>query len=193
MKQHRAAYILAGGESRRMGQDKGLITWKGKKIVEHIADAVSPLVDEIFIVSPNEAYDVLPYDRIEDVYPGRGPLAGIHTAMCHTNHARNFVLSCDAPLLSTSFLNWLLQNATEDADVTYPLVDGKDMPLIGIYATYCKGVIEAALFENNLRVRDVLDQLLVQTIETPKTYQTHLMNMNTPQDVELLENKTNEG
>ena len=59
--------ILAGGQSSRMGSDKGLISFNGSLFIEHVIKALKPLVKNIIIVSNNPDYDTFGYKRVSDL------------------------------------------------------------------------------------------------------------------------------
>ena len=73
--------ILAGGKSSRMGTDKGFVMYKNKAFIQHIIEAIHPLVDEIIIVSNNPDYDVFKLKRVNDIIENAGPLAGVYTGL----------------------------------------------------------------------------------------------------------------
>lgn len=95
--------ILAGGAGRRVrGQDKGLLIWRGKRLIDHVAERFAPQTDEL-IVSCNrnvKAYDGIGDKRVQDNRPDfQGPLAGIEAAMAHVSGNILVVVACDAPLI----------------------------------------------------------------------------------------------
>ncbi|HHO59187.1 MAG TPA: molybdenum cofactor guanylyltransferase [Thiotrichales bacterium] len=103
--------ILAGGRGRRVGgQDKGLLVYNGKKLVEHVIEAISPLCDDI-VISANrnmETYRQYSGKVISDITPDfQGPLAGLHAALPHCRHRRVFVCPCDMPMLTTGVFETL--------------------------------------------------------------------------------------
>ena len=66
------AIILAGGQSSRMGSDKGLTMFNNKPFIQHIIDVVRPMCREIIIVSSNLAYDVFECTRQADIISNVG-------------------------------------------------------------------------------------------------------------------------
>ena len=107
--------ILAGGKSSRMnGIDKGLLEYKGQRLIEHALASVSSQVDEI-IISANrhlEEYASFGYRVIsDDNNRFDGPLAGMASAISHCNHDRVLVIPCDMPLLPASLVSTLVQHS----------------------------------------------------------------------------------
>ena len=54
----RTAIILAGGKSSRMGEDKGLMLFEGKTMIQYIIDTIQPLVDDVIIISNQTGYGI---------------------------------------------------------------------------------------------------------------------------------------
>lgn len=88
-------FILAGGQSRRMGQDKAALKWGTTSLLEHMVHLLSTVVPSVRIVGRGG----LP-DRI----PGKGPLGGILTGLESTDQPANLFLAVDLPLLAQDFL-----------------------------------------------------------------------------------------
>lgn len=107
--------ILAGGKSSRMnGMDKGLLEYRGQRLIERAIASVSSQVDDI-IISANrhlEEYASLGYRVIsDDNNRFDGPLAGIASAISHCNHDWVLVIPCDMPLLPASLVATLAQHS----------------------------------------------------------------------------------
>ena len=117
-----AGVILAGGRARRMNnQDKGLVNFKGRPMVSYAIAALTTVVDCVFINANRniDQYRQFGWPVISDQTDSfDGPLAGVLTAMIHTNAEFLVVIPCDSPLIKTEHLQKLLLIRTEnDADV----------------------------------------------------------------------------
>ena len=88
-------FILAGGQSRRMGQDKAALKWGETSLLEHMVQLLSTVTTSVRIVGRGD----LP-DRI----PGKGPIGGILTGLESTDKAVNLFVAVDLPLLAADFL-----------------------------------------------------------------------------------------
>lgn len=122
-----SAAILAGGASRRMGQDKALLNLDGetRPLLGRAIDRVAPLVEELFIVSPDrEEYRQFGVLMVADRYPGEGPLGGIATALGATTCDRCLVVACDMPFLNPALLRWMLERR-DGAEVFVPVTPGE--------------------------------------------------------------------
>jgi molybdopterin-guanine dinucleotide biosynthesis protein A len=114
--------ILAGGLARRMNkQDKGLVSFKGRPMVSYAIAALAPLVDHIVINAnrSSEQYRQFGWPVVADQTDGfDGPLAGVLSAMTHTDADVLLVIPCDSPLIKAEHLQKLLvARAENDADV----------------------------------------------------------------------------
>jgi molybdenum cofactor guanylyltransferase len=95
--------ILAGGRGRRMlGNDKGLVDYMGRPLIEHVLDRITPQVSDI-VISANRNlphYRSYGYQVIPDSIGGfAGPLAGIASALPACRHSWVLVTPCDMPYL----------------------------------------------------------------------------------------------
>ena len=129
-----AGCILAGGAGTRMGgRDKGLVSWRGRPLVEWVMERFQPQVD-CLMISANRHLDQ--YRRyglpvISDAaVEFTGPLAGIERALAASPQPLVAVVPCDAPRLPADLvyrLHQALQAA--DADIAYAVTDDGDQPV----------------------------------------------------------------
>jgi len=104
--------ILAGGEGKRVGGvDKGLLEYRGKPLIEHVIEKVSPQVDDI-VISANrntKRYQLYSQKVITDESEQYlGPLAGINAALTHCQHDRVLIVACDTPFLPSDIIHRFL-------------------------------------------------------------------------------------
>ena len=113
-----------------MGTEKGLILYKNKPFVEHIIEAMNPLVDNIIIISNNKAYKSFGFRCYEDLIKNTGPLAGIYTGLRYSKTDNNLIVSCDIPLIKTAVLQKLIDQKNDTSEIIQLQSQGKNMPLI---------------------------------------------------------------
>src|SRR5512140_2923630 len=105
-----SGFILAGGTSSRMGADKALLAFRGHTLLGHALQLAVAVAGSCHIVGSRQKYEK--YGAvIEDVFPGQGPLAGIHAALRASATDFNLVLAVDTPLIGVDFLRHLLARA----------------------------------------------------------------------------------
>src|ERR1041385_1796721 len=97
-------FILAGGKSSRMKEDKGLMLLNRKAIVQYVIDALKPAVKEVIIISNNEVYKQFGYQVIPDLVNDAGPMGGIFTGLSRSNTLYNFFASCDMPFITSEVI-----------------------------------------------------------------------------------------
>ena len=125
--------ILAGGKSSRMGVNKALLPLKGKPIIEHTASMLKSLFPSVILITNHpEEYSFLELEAFVDVYPGRGPIAGIHSGLINSKTARNFVISCDIPLISEELIEYIVNYKTVHP-ITLLKAEGFLQHLCGMY------------------------------------------------------------
>jgi molybdenum cofactor guanylyltransferase len=103
-----SAAILAGGKSSRMGRDKALLPLVdgGAPMLAIVLDRLSAVADDLLVVAVDrERYEPFGARVVPDLYPGGGPLVGIHAAVAHAKHQHCLVVACDMPFLSAPLLD----------------------------------------------------------------------------------------
>src|SRR5687768_11842733 len=95
-----SAAILAGGESRRMGSDKAMLDFAGRPLVERIADRLSAISEEVFVVGKRRLEVDVP--TVLEASDPQTPLLGVLTALRAARHPLVFICGCDMPFVSPS-------------------------------------------------------------------------------------------
>ena len=125
------AVILAGGKGSRLGgQDKGLVSYQNKPLIQHVLDKIEPQVGQIIINANRNQDDYAKFDYpviSDELSDFQGPLAGFLTGMktCNTDYI--LTLPCDGPDLPDDLVSRLV-NELEDKTAENNLVvahDGK--------------------------------------------------------------------
>lgn len=88
--------IQAGGESKRMGQDKAHVPFLGRPMIEHVIERVAAVADEIVITSNSpQKLTYLGLSVYSDVTPIRGALNGFLTALSVAQYEIVCIIACD--------------------------------------------------------------------------------------------------
>lgn len=161
------AIILAGGKSSRMKEEKGLVLFNGKALVEHVIDATRNVTDKIIIITANSAYHQFGVSCIEDDMKDKGPLGGILTGLTHSSTAKNLLLGCDMPFLSVELLQALIRNCGEE-DVLLTEHKGLAEPLCSVYDQSCITDIRSVIEQDQLKITDALAGLKTRVISFDK-------------------------
>jgi molybdopterin-guanine dinucleotide biosynthesis protein A len=161
-----AAFILAGGESSRMGSNKALLELGGVPLIVRTARLVESVGIKRTIVGSPEIYARLRLHAIRDDWPGAGPLGGIATALRASESSWNLIVACDLPYLTKAWLEHLIHRAKHShADVVLPLNDAGAEPLCAMYNKSSEAAIWLALDRGVRKVTDGLAGLRAEHIE----------------------------
>jgi molybdopterin-guanine dinucleotide biosynthesis protein A len=93
-----SGFILAGGQSVRLGRDKATLEWHGRHLLDHMVELLSGVCNSVQIVGRG---------NLPDLTPGLGPIGGILTALASSTTDLNLIVAVDLPLLTSSFLKYL--------------------------------------------------------------------------------------
>jgi ABC-type transporter Mla maintaining outer membrane lipid asymmetry ATPase subunit MlaF/molybdopterin-guanine dinucleotide biosynthesis protein A len=135
-----------------MGADKALLSFRGQTLLERALEIAAAVASEALIVGPRDRYATYG-DVVEDVYPGCGPLGGIHAALAATQTELNLVLSVDMPLMTAEFLRWLLEQARNASElIVVPDALGGQQPLCAVYRRPVYALAEQALKDGDYKI-----------------------------------------
>jgi molybdopterin-guanine dinucleotide biosynthesis protein A len=156
--------ILGGGQSRRFGRDKVLMTLHGRGVLDILVDTLSRIFAQVFFVSDvRDKFHGVDITTVMDDIPGQGPLGGIHAALGVGDGDYCFVTACDTPFLHEKVIRCLWEEI-DGEDVIVPVYRGNIEPLVGFYARRCREQIEKALAKGQRKVRLFWDPLQVRYV-----------------------------
>ncbi len=182
-----SAAIMAGGKSKRMGQDKAWIELDGEPLIARVAAVLAEVADEVIVVANDPRYESLGLRVVRDRYPQGGPLGGIATGVGAATHDTVLVAACDMPFLSATVWRVLLGHAGE-ADVVIPRIGGEYETLHAIYTKACVPHMVRSLAENQLRVIAFFDRVRLLAIDEAELKAADatlraFTNVNTPEEL----------
>jgi len=185
--------IQAGGQSRRMRRDKGLVPLDGLPMIEHLLERVRPLGDEVLITTNQpESYAYLGLRMVADEVPGEGALAGLHTALKAARGDTVLVLACDMPFVNVPLLGYLL-DLSPDFDVVVPRWQDVLQTIHAVYSRqYCLPAMEDVLKRGRKRVFSFYSQVQVREISEDEIVRfdpqgLSFFNVNTPEELQEAE------
>ena len=186
--------ILAGGKSSRMGQNKALMSLGGKRLVDRVVEVMRSLFDDVLMVTNTpDVYADLGMPMVRDVWPDKGSLGGVYSAIYHVATPYCLVVACDMPFLRAAVLRYLITQMA-DYDVVVPDVLGELQTLHAIYSKACLQPIERRLEMNRLRIVGFFPEVRVRTITASELepYDPALLafqNLNTPEEFQAAEQR----
>jgi len=191
----RAAFLLVGGKSTRMGANKAFLDFRGQTLLERALRTLRATCGNVTIVGdPVTFASYAP--AVADVFPNCGPLAGIHTALAHSEAELNLMLAVDMPFVSKELLLFLFdrsETATAKgigdapAVVTVPRIRGGWQPLCAIYRPEFLSTAEKALKAGRYKIDATFAGLHARIIDEPELAaagfsERDFFNVNTPED-----------
>lgn len=176
--------ILAGGKSSRMGEDKGLMSLFGKPMVEYVLEETKKLQKPIQIIANNSNYKQFKCPVRKDKFDDKGPLAGIYTALSHSTHDYNLILSCDVPYVKMELLEFLLSKA-EGYEVTLAKKDERIHPLIGVYRKSLIPHFENEINSDRLKILDAIQNCVGQIVDVNDFDILNFKNINSKSDLSI--------
>lgn len=200
----KSCIILSGGQSRRMGQDKGLMSLNGTPMIIHTLEIVMDIVDEIVLVLRDNKqlglYKKCVRDfktqnhehkteikMVTDIETDQGPLFGLYTGLSSIKSEGALVLPCDSPFISPYFVNKMFELIVEsEVQAMVPVwPDGSTEPLHSYYRKECIPVIQDRLQNGFRNVKSLLDKINVAYIDvdTLDPDKKSFINLNRPEDV----------
>ncbi len=180
------ALVLAGGYSKRMKQDKALLNYHGKTQLDHTMDLLNPFCSQAF-VSKREEQAFKEHPAIYDSFLNMGPLGGIVSAMTRFPQAAWLVVACDLPLLDKRTLEYLIEErdpfkmatAYLNTEGTFP------EPLCAIYEPRILLQLLSSFSVGMKCPKKILRDSSIKSLKLP--YEQALMNVNTPDELQLLQ------
>lgn len=178
--------VLAGGESRRMGQDKALLVRDGQSQLAHIVELLGRVTERVFVSTRSAQQDDVERGRFEQIidrYDNIGPIAGIVSALEEHPDVDWLVVACDLPNIDESTLRFLVENRSEQHPFTAfrSSHDGLPEPLCALYSSGSELILRQFIDAGMVCPRKVLIRSDCALLEQPDPQS--LDNVNTPDDL----------
>lgn len=184
-----AGVILAGGQSNRMGHDKALLIYQGRRLIDHMA----LLLQETGITDIYVSGHVEGYHCITDRIPHKGPLSGIYSISNHPTMNRYttfLIVPIDMPLLTPQLLLFLLEEMGYHDAVYYTQYP---FPVILQNSEKIRGML-SKIFNNdtmeNYSMKHFLHTLRYKEVVIPHNETAFFINANTPTEWDSIKKQT---
>lgn len=179
--------ILAGGKSSRMNyNNKGFLIYKEDNFIQHIINAGENYKEIIILANDKKLYEKFNLRIVEDIYPGHGPISGIHSALKNSTTESVLCVACDMPLISKEVLD-TLGNYSGDYEVLIPKIKSRMQPLCSIYSKRIINKLEECIMKDENKLQKLIFDLNYKVIKNLD--ERAFFNINTPEDYRNLEEK----
>jgi molybdopterin-guanine dinucleotide biosynthesis protein A len=182
------AFILAGGENKRIPVVKGFLEIQNRKIIEKNLDLLNRLFKRVLIsANAPEWYFYLGSPMVGDVLDSRGPMTGILSALVSTEASDIFVIACDMPYINAILIQYIVEKWDNRFDAAIPLYEQKPQPLFGIYSKRIADKMEWCIKTGRRSIRDFLRDITVYYISEDEVKRIDhkgrsFVNINTAED-----------
>lgn len=135
-----AGLVLAGGTSRRMGEDKAFVPLAGRPLIAHVVERLAPQLTSLAINAPREEarYAGLGLPLVADDRPDTGPLGGVlaglawaGTLAAKPDHL--VTAPVDGPFLPEDLVQRLAQRAVAADQVVIAASGDRDHPVFALW------------------------------------------------------------
>lgn len=131
----RSSYILAGGQSRRMGKDKLFMEIDGKSLLQKTIDVCLANFSSVSIVAKEKKkFQETKLPILIDAPGAQGPMAGVITALSDCQTDCCFITAADFYDLDNVIIKMLIENY-QNEEYLGLAEPGGVQPLCGIYST----------------------------------------------------------
>ena len=185
--------VLAGGKSKRFGQDKNQTKLGNLTLLEHVLFKIIKEFKEVLIVT-NQDLNLEKLDRINlisDCIEDKGPLAGVLSAMRwikENNKKYQWIATfpSDTPFFDKSIINKYREKVDQNESLLYFIKSNeKRHNIFGLWSVDLMETLENDLIKNNLRkVEDWANKIGVKTINIENGEFDSFLNINTKEDFE---------
>ncbi|MDO5860472.1 molybdenum cofactor guanylyltransferase [Methanobrevibacter sp.] len=198
----KSCIILCGGQSRRMGQDKGSMVIQDKPMIKHILSTLNHEISEAIIVLNDEKrigkyskfINLEDYDYritfVEDKIKNKGPLPGIMTGLESIHSQFSLVLPCDSPYVTKDYINTIFNEIDGNYQAIVPYHDTEDKlktsePLHSVYNKNIIPEIKKLVCEDTLHIKGLISKIDAKfvLIDNKKILKKEFRNLNRPEDI----------
>ncbi len=173
------AFVLVGGQSQRMGQNKALLEFNHHTVIEEIITYLKKYFFRIVLIGKNiEPYQFLGTEILSDYFLKQCAVSGILTGLCYLDQPWGFFISCDQ-LFIEGALKRILNVPLQNQDCVMLGAPDKKEPLFAFYNKHCISELLKNYQQSNFSVKSIMDTLRVQYV--PRLGSENI-NVNYPKD-----------
>ena len=183
--------LLAGGESRRMGEEKTTLLFRGKPLWQIQLDVLRKLnPTELFVSArADPAWRPADVKFVADDPPSRGPMSGLAAALAQIRTKHLLALATDMPLVTEEYLDFLCSQIEPGRGVI-PKIDDRFEPLAAIYPREARADVQNALLGKDFSLQTLARRLAaqgtLQVVSVTSPEKELFRNLNEPSDLAAL-------
>jgi len=178
--------VLAGGRSRRMGNDKALLLNNGETQLATAMRLLQARLGKVFVSAREDQSgdtERARFEQILDRYDDLGPIAGVLSAMDLNPDVSWLVVACDLPNIDDRTIGYLLDNQSRTQPFTayQSTHDELPEPLCALYRPESADIIRGFVADGLVCPRKMMIRSDTHLLRQPNP--SALDNVNTPDDL----------
>jgi molybdenum cofactor guanylyltransferase len=182
-------FVLAGGLSSRMGEDKSRMLFRGKPLIMYAIEALSPLCEKVIISSNLPDYEFTGCDVWPDELPVQAPINGLYSCLKRSKTNWNIILTCDMPFAGSPLFAFLIEQ-THGEDAIIPAHgQGLVEPLCGLYNRSALNVLEYRIQNEQYSILKLLQTIRCRYVNIGPDQEFYhkdmFSNLNSPDDLDM--------
>jgi len=184
---HITGVILAGGSSKRYGQNKAFLKIGNVRLIDSILQEMKTIFKRVILIAnEKKKYEYLEVPIVEDHIKGLGPLGGIYTGLMSMPDQAGFFVACDMPRINRQLVRYMVDIKGNHRAVV-PAVADKIEPLHAIYFRSCLKPIKHLIDAKRYQVRLFFDSIPVRYVKEDEIRKfccpsKAFLNVNTPDE-----------
>ena len=182
-----SAVLLAGGKSRRMGEDKATILFRSVPLWKIQLELLRQLEPHELFVSARTDPVWRPADAqfVADQMPSRGPVSGIAAVLSRISSDHLLVLAIDMPFMTENYLRGLCERVRTGSGIV-PVIESRFEPLAAVYPREVRHDVVATLSGNDFSLQSLISKLIaankLEPVQVSKEEKALFHNFNEPRD-----------
>ncbi|NGZ09213.1 MAG: molybdenum cofactor guanylyltransferase [Nitrospira sp. LK70] len=183
--------LLAGGKSRRMGEDKRFALVGQRTLFERSCAVLCELFEQVCVVIAQDSPSLeAAVPVVRDLIPDCGSLGGLYTGLRLAKTQHVFLAACDMPFLNPDVIRYLV-HLKDQADIVISRWASRLQPTHAVYGRGCLPVLEDMMKLHNRKIQSIIDHPALRVRVIPETEIRQIdhdgcsmFNINTPADLE---------
>jgi len=166
-----------------MGSDKARLIFEGESLLSRCARRFSAEFDSVFIACGEREREDVSLPQLRDFHGARGPISGLHAALCAIPDGDIFLVAVDMPFAEPSAAKKLIELAG-DCDACVAGTEELPETLFGVYRRSVLPFVEDAIESGRHSLRAMLREIRTRYVDVGD--RRYYANINTPEDYERL-------
>jgi molybdenum cofactor guanylyltransferase len=185
--------LLAGGKSRRMGEDKRFLVVGERTLLERSCAVLRDLFEQVCVVIAQDGPDLqteVPFPVLRDLIPNLGSLGGLYTGLRQATTQHIFLAACDMPFLNSNLVHYMIE-CKKDVDIVMARWEQRLQPTHAVYGRRCLPILDEMISRHDMKIQNLIAnpslrvQLLTQLeLNRIDPEGRSFRNINTPADLE---------